>query len=167
FAGSVAFAANLDFHPTTTLAAETGNNTSAASSFVAQTNGNIAAANVSKAPTSSLLYLGATTKIYAHFMPWFGGTNHMNVGYRSDDAVQVRRQLDDMMSRGLAGAIIDWYAPNSPRPNATTFRVMREAEARAGAFEFAVTEDVGALNAFAATGGCDVTQRLIDDLNYA
>jgi len=167
FAGSVAFAANLDFHPTTTLAAETGNNTSAASSFVAQTNGNIAAANVSKAPTSSLLYLGATTKIYAHFMPWFGGTNHMNVGYRSDDAVQVRRQVDDMMSRGLAGAIIDWYGPNNTRPNATTFLVMREAETRGGAFEFAVTEDVGALNACAATAGCDVTQRLIDDLNYA
>jgi PKD repeat protein len=165
--GSTALAANLAFTPTTTLAAETGNNTSAASTFAAQANGNLGAGNVSKVPTSSLLYFGAATKIYVHFMPWFGGSNHMNVGYRSDDPAQVRRQIDDMMSRGLAGAIIDWYGPNNTRPNATTFLVMSEAETRGGNFEFAVTEDVGALNACAATAGCDVTQRLIDDLNYA
>src|SRR6266404_1546921 len=153
--------------PTTTLAAETGNNTSAADAFATQTDGNLGASNVSKAPTASLLYAGANTRIYAHFMPWFGGANHMNIGYRSDDPVQVRRQVDDMMSRGIAGAIIDWYGPTFTRENNTTLLMKAEAELRGGAFEFAVMEDVGALNSCAHTAGCDVTGKLVSDLTYA
>ena len=153
--------------PTTTLSAETANNTSAADSFTAQTNNNPAPSNISKLPVRSLLYAGATTKIYAHFMPWFGGTNHMWVGYRSDDRAQVNKQVTDMMSRGYDGAIVDWYGPNNIRNDATTLYLRDEAETRGGLFTFAVMEDVGALNACAATAGCDVTQRLVDDLNYA
>lgn len=153
--------------PTTTLAAETGNNTSGADSFTTQANGNIAPKNVSRMPVRDLLYAGASTKIYAHFMGWFGGTNHMNVGYRSDDAAQVKKQVSDMMARGIDGAIIDWYGPNSARANDTTTLLMREAEGSSGQFSFAVMEDVGALKACAATIGCDVTQTLINDLNYA
>ena len=62
---------------TTTLQAETGNNTSTANSFAAQTNGNARAGNVSKLPIGSLLYGGATTKIYVSWLSWFGQTNHM------------------------------------------------------------------------------------------
>src|SRR5205085_6080137 len=79
--------------PTTTLASETGNNTSAAHSFGQQTNGNAGAANVSKLPIRSLLYAGSTTKIYAHLVAWFGGPGHMNVGYQSDDPAQVHQQV--------------------------------------------------------------------------
>ena len=57
---------------TTTLQAETGNNTSAADSFVAQTNGNASAGNVSKLPLRSLLYSGSNTRIYATWLGWFG-----------------------------------------------------------------------------------------------
>src|SRR5436190_16593462 len=81
--------------PTTTLQAETANNTSAADSFAAQTNGNAAAGSTSKVATRSLLYSGSTTDIYAHFMPWFGQSNHMSVGYASNDATQVKKQVDD------------------------------------------------------------------------
>ncbi len=42
------FAGTNTVVPTTTLAAETGNNTSASSTFTAQTNGNLGAGNVSK-----------------------------------------------------------------------------------------------------------------------
>src|SRR5216684_4203976 len=132
--------------PTTTLAAESGNNTSAAATFTTQTNGNAGAGNVSKLPVSSLLYAGSNTRVYAHFMPWFGGANHMNVGYSSDDATQVRRQVDDMISRAIRGAIIDWYGPNFTRENNTSLMMKAEAELRAGAFEFAVMEDAGALS---------------------
>jgi len=153
--------------PTTTLAAETGNNTSGAPTFTTQTNGNIAPRNVSKLPLRELLYPGATTKLFAHFMPWFGNSNHMNVGYRSDDPAQVQKQVTDMLSRGIEGAIVNWYGPNFALENSTTFALMREAEARGGQFTFAVMEDGGALKKCATTLGCDVTQRLIDDLNYA
>ncbi len=153
--------------PTTTLAAETANNTSAADNFQTQSNGNLGAANVSKVDTRTLLYPGSTARIYAHFMPWFGQSSHMNVGYSSNDPGQVRRQVDDMLSRGISGAIIDWYGPNKTWNNTTAILLMQEAALRGGQFTFAVTEDKGALKTCAATAGCDVTQQLISDLTYA
>ena len=67
---------SITVNPITTLTAETSNNTSAADSFVAQSNGNAGAGNVSKVATRTLLYPGSTAKIYAHFMPWFGSLKH-------------------------------------------------------------------------------------------
>lgn len=152
--------------PTTTLAAETGNNTSAAATFQAQTNGNATPGNVSKMPTSTLLYNGSTTAIYAHFMPWFGVSYHMNVGYNSADPAQVKKQVDDMISRGIAGVIIDWYGPNAQQENASTLAMASEAGSRNGAFQFAIMEDAGAIKNCANTSGCDLTGALINDLNY-
>ncbi len=153
--------------PTTTLAIETGNNTSTASSFTAQSDGNAGASNISKVSIRSLLYAGSTTKIYAHLMPWFGGANHMNVGYSSADPAQVKRQVDDMLSRGIQGAIIDWYGPNFTTENTTTQLMVQEAQTRGGNFAVAVMEDGGQLQGCAQTAGCDVTQEVINDLNYA
>ncbi|MBI2678901.1 MAG: PKD domain-containing protein [Candidatus Koribacter versatilis] len=164
---ATASAGNLAITPTTTLAAETANNTSGADAFPAQSNNNPAPSNISKLPVRSLLYAESATRIYAHFLPWFGGANHMWVGYRSDDRAQVGKQVSDMMSRGYDGAIVDWYGPDYARENNTTLYLRDEAETRGGLFTFAVMEDVGSLNKCAATAGCDVTQKLINDLNYA
>src|ERR1700688_2853441 len=84
--------------PTTTLAAQRANNTSTANSFTSQTNGNAGAGNVSKVNIHSLLYSGASTKVYAHLLLWFGPSNHMNVGYSSTHPAQVHRQITDMIS---------------------------------------------------------------------
>ena len=43
---------------------------------------------------------------------------------------------------------------------------MHQSELHPG-FNFAIMHDAGALKTCAATVGCDVTQTLIDDLNYA
>jgi hypothetical protein len=152
--------------PTTSLSIETTNNTSAASSFATQTNNNLGASNISKVATRTQIYTGSTSPLYAHFMAWFGGNNHMNVGYRSDDPTQVHKQIDDMLSRGLNGMIIDWYGPNGTRENNTSIYVMQDAASRGGQFVFAIMEDVGSLKACAATAGCNVTQQLISDLAY-
>lgn len=149
----------------TTVQAETGNNTAAADSFAGGTNGNGRPGNVSKAPISELLYSGAATKIYAHYMPWFGSSSHMNVGYRSDDPAQVKKQVEDMISRGIQGAIVDWYGPASTLADTSTKLVMKEAEAHPG-FTFAIVEDAGALVTAAEQNGCDATTQLISDLNY-
>jgi hypothetical protein len=162
-----AFAGTLTVTPTTTLAAQNTNNTSAANTFTTQTDGNQGATNISKLPISSLLYSGATTKVYAHFMAWFGGTNHMNVGYDSTDPAQVRKQVSDALSRGISGFIEDWYGPNGSRENTTLIALKAEAEARGGAFEFAAMYDGGALSACSTTTGCDLTQQAIKDLTYA
>ena len=149
--------------PTTTLAAQTGNNTSAANNFASQSNGNLGAGNISKLDIHSLLYPGATTKIYAHLVPWFGRTSHMNVGYSSTDPLEVHRQIEDMASRGIDGVIIDWYGPGTTEDQATAL-IMAEAEKRPG-FTFAIMVDKGAI-AHAGCGSCSAQQALIDELNY-
>src|SRR5581483_9748815 len=149
--------------PTTTLAALTANNTSAAGNFSSQSNGNAAPGNVSKVDVHSLLYSGATTKVYAHLMLWFGGSNHINVGYTSNDRAQVQRQITDMISRGIDGVIIDWYGPNNSEDQATQL-VMSEAEKHPG-FSFAIMVDQGAIK-WNSCPGCSPQEALIQQLQY-
>jgi hypothetical protein len=149
--------------PTTTLAAETSNNTSAASSFLSQSNGNRGIGNVSKLDVHSLLSSGSKTKVYAHLMLWFGKSNHMNVGYSSTDAAQVHRQITDMISRGIDGVIIDWYGSNTFEDQATQV-VMAEAESHRG-FTFAIMVDQGTIK-WDSCSGCSPQQALIKQLQY-
>ena len=153
------FASNIGVSPSTTLSVETGRNTSAASSFVNSSNGNLGAANVSNVPLSSLLYPGSTTKIYAHFMAWFGADGHVDIGYNSSDPAAVKSQVNNMLSRGISGMIVDWYGPDS-HENPPALAVKAESESRNGQFEFAIMQDAGGLN------GCDdCTGAVIDQLN--
>ena len=154
-------------NPSTTLTAETAGNTSAAVTFGSQSNGNAGLSNVSKVDTRRLLYSGATTRVYAHFMAWFGQSSHMDVGYTSSDPAQVSRQVSDALSRGISGFIEDWYGQNNAMPNATAFALKAEAESRNGDFVFAIMEDGGALNHCNATAGCDLNGQMITDLTYA
>src|SRR6202166_1193880 len=149
--------------PTTTLSAQTSNNTSAANGFSSQSNGNRGAASVSKVDIHSLLYSGSTTKVYAHLLLWFGGSNHINIGYSSTDAAQIKRQIDDMVSRGIDGVIIDWYGPNNGI-DAGTKLVMTEAENHPG-FTFAIMIDQGAIKSDSCSG-CTPQQALISQLQY-
>jgi hypothetical protein len=159
-----AFAQTITIRPTTTVAKETANNTSASNFFKSQSNGNAGPSSVSKSSIRTLLYSGNTTKIYAHFMGWFGSSGHMNVGYLSTDPTQVHKQVADIKSRGIAGAILDWYGEGHITD--TVLPLLRD-EAEAQGIEFAITEDVGSVVQYAATHVCDATQKVIDDLNYA
>ena len=94
----------------------------------------------------------------------------MNVGYVSSDILQVQKQVNDMVSRGLDGAIIDWYGRGESSAHFASYdrasqSFMHQSELHPG-FTFAIMHDAGALKTCAATVGCDVTQTLIDDLNY-
>ena len=149
--------------PTTTLSAQTSNNTSAANSFTNQSNGNRGAGNISKVDVHTLLYSGATTKVYAHLLLWFGESNHMNIGYSSTNPAQVKSQITDMISRGIDGVIIDWYGPNNAMDQATQL-VMAEAENHPG-FTFAIMIDQGAIE-WNSCSGCSPQQALISQLQY-
>lgn len=167
FLCQLSFASSIAITPTTTLSAETSNNTSSASAFAAQSNGNIASANVSKVDSHTLLYSGASTKIYTHFMGWFGPSNHMNAGYSSGDPAQIQKQVDDQVSRGIDGAVIDWYGPGHYPDDNSTQLMMSYAQTLPGTpFKFAVMEDVGALSSCANTYGCDLTKTLVGHLTY-
>jgi len=149
--------------PTTTLAAQTFNNTSAANGFANQTNGNRGAGNISKMDVHSLLYAGATTKVYAALMMWFGASNHMNVGYSSTDPAEIKLQVEDMISRGINGVIIAWYGPNNAIDKATQL-LMAEAENHPG-FTFAIMIDHGAILWDSCTG-CSPQQALTAQMQY-
>ena len=146
---------------TTTLAIERGNNTSAVRG---SSNGNAEPGNVSRLPIRSLLYPGAATTVVVRFMPWFGDKGHREYGYRSDDRKQVGRQVEDMMSRGIDGAVVDWYGPDAGMKNHVTEMLLHSAEEHG--FKLALSEDAGALKE-CQKGGCDLNQKLIADLRYA
>jgi hypothetical protein len=162
-ASTVCSATSSYIVPTTTLNAQSGNNTSAANSFTNQSNGNRGAENISKVDVHTLLYSGATTKVYAHLLLWFGESNHMNIGYSSTDPAQVKSQITDMISRGIDGVIIDWYGPNNAMDQATQL-VMAEAENHPG-FTFAIMIDQGAIE-WGSCFGCSPQQALISQLQY-
>jgi PKD repeat protein len=162
---SLSSAAQVTIVPTTTLSAETSNNTSTSATFSKQPNGNAEPGNVSKTSVRNLLYPGSTTRINAALMPWFGRPDHMSVGYTSSDPAQIAAQINDMKSRGIQGVIIPWYGPDSHINSDTAINFMQSAQS-SGNFEFSIMIDVGALLAFAQQNGCDVTAQLIDDLNY-
>jgi len=158
---SNAFAGTITVVPTTTRTAQTSNNTSTSNSFTGTSNGNIAPTNISKLPIRSLLYPGATTKIYVHVQPWWGKTSHINVGYNSTDPAQAMRQVKDMISRGINGVIMDWYGATSTFNNNATLALFQAAQAHPG-FEFAVGYDGGAVK-----GVTSPTSKVISDLKYA
>src|SRR3954463_13452190 len=136
------------------------NNTSAVQG---SNNGNAQPASVSKLPIRSLLYPGATTKIFVRVMLWWGDAKHVNIGYRSDDRQQVENQVADMQSRGIDGAIIAWYGPgDSPRNRAMT-SLLRTAEERG--FNVAVSVDTGAVQD-CIKHGCDETAEVASLINY-
>jgi hypothetical protein len=160
-------ATSLQITPTTTLNAETGNNTSAASAWKTSPTGDVAPGNISKVDHRTLLYPGATTQIYTNIMFWFGQSNHINVGYSSNDYNQVKRQVDDHLSRGIAGTIVDWYGTGHPWDNSATMYLKQYAESVPGyPFKFAIMEDKGALLNCSHTAGCDVNAQLVSDLTY-
>jgi hypothetical protein len=147
----------------TTLSDQTANNTSAANGFKNQANGNLGANNVSKIDVHTLLYPGSTTKVLAQMLLWFGQSNHMNVGYSSNDPAQVKRQVEDMISRGIDGVILDWYGPNNFVDQAAQL-VMHEAEKHPG-FSFAIMIDAGAIGQYQCDG-CSPQQVLESLLRY-
>jgi hypothetical protein len=133
---------------------ETGGNTSAAGNSV----------HVSRLPIRSLLYSGATTKIYVRLMPWFGDSKHIQVGYRSDDPQQIAKQITDMMGRGIEGAVVDWYGQDHGVSSRATDLFFKESDARG--FQFAVSVDGGPLKS-CIKSGCNVNALLLSQLQYA
>lgn len=144
------------------LSTVASNNTSAANSFSNQSNGNLGAGNVSKVNVHSLLYSGATTKIFVQYLLWFGQADHMNIGYTSNNATEVQNQIDDMVSRGIDGVVIDWYGPNNAIDQATQL-VMQQAEQHPG-FQFSIMVDGGAISQNSSDGSPQ--QTLIQLMQY-
>ena len=92
----------------------TANNTSAASSTAGRSQTANPSDNVSKASLAAQLPPGSRMSVYARYMTWFGTAGHADVGYSSNDATQVRKQIADMRSRGISGVVVNWHGPSDP-----------------------------------------------------
>jgi hypothetical protein len=152
--------AQIVITPTTTLAAENVNNTSAPNAMPDFKNGNLAPGNISKVPLRSLLNPTFGGRLLAHYQPWWGSDRHVDIGMSEHDPKIVHRQVEDMISRGVDGIIVaEW---NSTDWNLrTTQLVAAEVQQHAG-FVFALMENKHALQ-----DAHDPTGKLISDLAYA
>jgi len=175
--------AQLVINPTTTYTAETSNNTSASSMFTdvyfitnknaRVSNGDAVPRNVSKVDVHAL-YGNTNTKIFAEWQAWWchqtsnelNGTlnpdtsqhscsSHIDIGYSNTQA-QVTAEVNDMMSRGFAGAIIDWNGPGTISDTSAGF-LRTAAAATGGQFQFAIMIDKGAFGGCASNSACTST----------
>lgn len=168
FAIVIAFTLPAFSQTTTSLAIETGNNTSACSAagsplycqagFTAMSDGNGTfnprPGNVNKQDVHSLLYPGSSTQLFAYYMPWFcmvagssttgTGTNcqsHIQVGYTANDWNTVHGQMGDIQSRGFDGVVVPYYAKVKDHDQVT---MLVRDEIGARGMKFALMEEQGA-----------------------
>jgi hypothetical protein len=45
----------------------------------------------------------------AAYMPWFGQPGHINVGYSSQDSVELEKQVDQAKQLGITAFVVNWY----------------------------------------------------------
>jgi len=121
--------------------------------------------NVSKLPMSQLLP-GFHGKIYASVVLFWGSGSgkHINVGYSAADPAQVDRQINDIISRGMNGAILDWYGPNSWEEKAAEVW-LHEVQKYPG-FDLAIQEDHNSLSLNSCKTSACAQKALISDFNY-
>jgi len=162
---SPAFAQSpVNLSPTTTVTLETQNNTSASGKYSDPMVGTTIG-NVSKLPMSQLLP-GFHGKIYASVVLFWGSGSgkHINVGYSAADPAQVDRQINDIISRGMNGAILDWYGPNSWEEKAAEVW-LHEVQKYPG-FDLAIQEDHNSLSLNSCKTSACAQKALISDFNY-
>ncbi|WP_260433518.1 hypothetical protein [Burkholderia sp. Bp8998] len=140
-------------------------NTSGSRDFKGSSNGLLAGtASVSKVDVHTLLYPGSTTKVLAHYLPWWGpDARGVNVGYRSDDPQQALRTFADMQSRGVDGVIVDWYGKGHFVDKA--WQASMPALTKFPGMTFSIMIDSGTFK-FNACRGCDLTETILYNLEY-
>ncbi len=163
--------------PTTTLTAETSNNTAAANSFPGceittvtngqcVDNGDLKASNISKVNVHTLLSASQQgAKVYTTYIPYWVHGTHPNIGFSSKDPKQVAKEITDLTSRGFDGVLVDWYGPGSYEEGAT--EVLKPQLEQQNALRFALMIDQGAIEWFSCYPGCSATQALLNIISFA
>lgn len=53
--------------------------------------------------------VGNAPEMLAVYEAWFGEPRHLSVGYSSHDEKEIRRQIEEAKSGGIAAFVVDWY----------------------------------------------------------
>src|SRR6185369_11915307 len=119
-----------------------------------------APANYSLLPHKNRLYPGATTRILAHYQPWFCNSSspcnsHLNIGMDESNASQVAAQLAAMKASGIDAVDIDYYGDDASKAfNLSVTNAVNTAIAGnpAGYPKLMLTLDQGAIQPFCPNG---------------
>jgi len=101
----------------------------------------------------------AFPKMLAVYMPWFGDSGHIDVGYSSQDPRILRLQIESARRAGISAFLVDWYGDRRPFLD-KSFKLLQRA-ARENHFQVALMyDDTG-------DDSGDATEDAIDALNKA
>jgi len=143
-------------------------------------NGALVGANISKVNIHSM-YPSPTTLFWTTSQSWFTtdpanlvagklkddaqSGNHLDIGYNNADLAQGQKQIDDMISRGLDGLIVNWQS--SAETVTTTFLNNVIPYAATRDFKIIVELDMGALNFHCTVSSTNTHEDcVIRDINY-
>jgi len=101
----------------------------------------------------------ASPKVLAVYMPWFGDSGHMDVGYSSQDPAVLRQQIDSARKAGVSGFLVNWYGNRRPFLD-QSFRMLQHAAHQRG-FQVALMYDESEADS------PNATEDTIDALNKA
>jgi hypothetical protein len=174
---------------TTTLAQETGHNSSAyskynAANFAANFTGTtwvnntgttasvdstksddsinpVTPAHVSRTDVHAYFPANSSIPVYAHITPWFGHAGHVQIGVNCNTTTWVQAAIEDAAARGINGFIIDWYGEGSFEDQVTLKIQSYLASRPANTFKFAICFDKGLKDSTGATLSESVLQSAI------
>jgi hypothetical protein len=98
-------------------------------------------------------------QILAAYQPWFGQKNHMNVGYSSNDPVELQRQITQAKNLGIAAFVVNWYGAGNTFIDGN-YALLQNLAAR-NDFKTAIQYDE------AVDSPGSTTDTVVDDLRYA
>jgi hypothetical protein len=102
---------------------------------------------------------GGGPMMLAVYQPWFGQSNHLNVGYSTQDANVLARQMDEARDLGIAGFVANWYGPRHEWVD-KSYALMQKIASQKG-FKVAIQYDE------AVDNPGNWTDAVIVDLQYA
>ncbi len=98
-------------------------------------------------------------QILAAYQPWFGQKNHMNVGYSSNDPVELQKQIARAKNLGMSGFVVNWYGPSKAFEDGN-YALLQNLAAR-NDFQTAIQYDEN------VDSPGSTTDAVVDDLHYA
>lgn len=94
---------------------------------------------IQKAIRQTLPATGRESTVLAVYQPWFGSSEHINVGYSSDDAQVIDNQIKKAKEFGISGFVVDWYGNN--RKDFDHNYALMQASAAGSDFKVAIMYD--------------------------
>lgn len=127
----------------------------------------VSAAGCARKPTDLRGSLAATQMqapegaplLLAAYQPWFGGKNHMDVGYHSHDQQVLARQVVEAKNFGIEAFVVNWYGPRKEFEDRAYEALQNQAAKNAFKLAIMYDEDTGYPG--------QATEAVMVDLQYA